>query len=99
MLLDGRLKFRIVRSVNLAFFLTLEEQYKARFARQWAILQVLEDLLWDIGQLGAEKLHLVEVFVESHMQRSEVLLHSVASAEERQMQVDACTRARSKVNG
>ena len=89
--MDGRLKLRIVCSVNLALLLTFEEHDEARLARQRAVLQAGEHLLRHEVSLRAEKLHLGKVLVEPHVQRTEVLLHGVAPAEEWQVQIDACS--------
>ena len=75
------------------------EQHEARLAGEWAELQAGEDFLGDEGALSAEKLHFDKVFVKPHVQRAEVLLHRVASPEERQMQVNACNHKDNTIRG
>ena len=75
------------------------EQHEARLAGERAELEAGEDFLGDEGALGAEKLHFDEVLVKPHVQRAEVLLHRVAPAEERQVQVNACSHKEETIRG
>ena len=84
------LKLGVVGSVDLVFLLAFEEENEARLAGERAALKSIENFLWDVVLNGAEELHAREVLIEANEERSVVLLHGIATAAPRKVQVNAC---------